>query len=298
MTDIKIKTLLTVAEEKNFTKAAEKLCLTQPAVSHHIKEIENELNTQIFVRRKGDIIPTATGEIALNYARRFLALYDKMKQEIHDFNYKKINIKIGITHTAENNQTTEVIGSLLNNHNGVSITIITDTTANLYQMVENYELDFAIVDQKINNNLNYMPLDTDYLVCVVSNESPLVNKKMITIDELKQENLILRLPSSSTRILFDASLESINESINNFNVILEVDNIATIKELIKKNMGVSILAKSACISDVRKNKLSILPIENLSMQRKIYFIYPDHFNYFDIIKELSNIYKEKNIDLD
>lgn len=297
MIDVKIKTLLAVAEERNFTRAAEKLNLTQPAVSHQIKELEDELNTQIFVRRKGDVVPTATGEIILNYAKRIVAMYDKIYETIHDKNNLKINVKVGITHTAESNRTTEVIGTFLNRHKGVSITITTDTTSNLYQMVENYELDFAIVDQKKNNDLHYLPLDTDYLVCVVSNESPLVNKNIITIEELKHENLILRLPSSSTRILFDASLESINESIKNFNVILEVDNIATIKELVRKNMGVSILAKSTCIHEVRKNKLSILPIENLSMERKNYFIYNNDFNHPELIKELSKIYYEKNAEI-
>lgn len=293
MIDLKIKTLLTVAEEKNFTKAAEKLNLTQPAVSHQIKELEVELNTQIFVRRKKDILPTATGEIVLNYAKKILAMYDRMYAEIHDSNYNKINVKVGITHTAESNRTTEVIGTFVNRHKGVSFTITTDTTNNLFQKVENYELDFAIVDQKKNNNLLYLPLDTAYLVCVVNNESPLVKKQMITIEDLKHENLILRLPSSSTRILFDASLESINESIKNFNVILEVDNIATIKELVRKNMGVSILAKSTCMNEVQKNKLTILPIENLSMERRNYFIYNDDFNYVHLIKEINKIYHEK-----
>ncbi len=296
MIDYRINTILAVDEEKNFTKAAEKLCLTQPAVSHHIKELEEELNTQLFIRKKGDVVSTQAGEIVINYARKFQAMYDKMKQEINISN-NKINLKIGITHTSESNKTTEVIGTFLNNHKGISMTILSDSTNNLYQMIENYELDFAIVDQKLDNNLNYLPLDTDFLVCVINNTSPLVNKKMIKIEELKKENLILRLPSSSTRMLFDASLESINESINNFNVIMELDNIATIKELIRKNMGVSILAKSACMYEVKKNKLSILPIENLSMNRIIYFVYTDNFKYLDLLNELKKLYESMNLDL-
>lgn len=297
MIDIKMKTLLTVAEEKNFTRTAEKLHLTQPAISHHIRELEDELHTQILIRKKGEIIPTATGEIVISYARRIQAIYEKMDQEIHNFQNRNIKIKIGITHTAESNLTTEVISSFLQNHPGISMTIITGTAGNLYQMIENYELDFAFVDQKTKNNLNYLPLDTDYLVCVVNNESPLVQKKKITIEELRQESLILRLPSSSTRILFDATLESINESIDRFKVILEVDNIATIKELIRKKMGVSILAKSACMEEIRKNQLAVLPIENLRMERKYYFIYTDDCNYLDIVRELSRIYHKMNQDL-
>lgn len=68
-------------------------------------------------------------------------------------------------------------------------------------------------------------------------------------------------------MLFEATLESRNESIDDFNVILEVDNVTTIKDLVQKDFGVSILAKSVCIKEMRKKKLTIVPIENLSMAR-------------------------------
>lgn len=291
MIDLKIKTLLTVAEEKNFTKAANKLNLTQPAVSHQIKELEDELQEQLFIRKKGDIIPTPIGDIVLNYARKFVAMHNKMLDDIK--HNHKINIKLGITHTAESNKITEIIGSYLINNSGLSVTIITDTTNNLYKMVENYELDLAIVDNKKNVKLNYLPLDTDYLVCVVNNNSPLAKKKIVTLKELKKENLILRLDSSYTRKLFESTLESINESINSFKIILELDNIETIKDLVRKDMGVSILAKNTCIDEVNRKKLTILPIENLSMVRKNYIIYTDYFNYIDNVKELINHYNKE-----
>ena len=291
MIDLKIKTLLTVAEEKNFTKAANKLNLTQPAVSHQIKELEDELQEQLFIRKKGDIIPTPIGDIVLNYARKFVAMHNKMLDDIK--HNHKINIKLGITHTAESNKITEIIGSYLINNPGLSVTIITDTTNNLYKMVENYELDLAIVDNKKNVKLNYLPLDTDYLVCVVNNNSPLAKKKIVTLKELKKENLILRLDSSYTRKLFESTLESINESINSFKIILELDNIETIKDLVRKDMGVSILAKNTCIDEVNRKKLTILPIENLSMVRKNYIIYTDYFNYIDNVNELINHYNKE-----
>lgn len=291
MIDLKIKTLLTVAEEKNFTKAANKLNLTQPAVSHQIKELEDELQEQLFIRKKGDIIPTPIGDIVLNYARKFVAMHNKMLDDIK--HNHKINIKLGITHTAESNKITEIIGSYLINNPGLSVTVITDTTNNLYKMVENYELDLAIVDNKKNVKLNYLPLDTDYLVCVVNNNSPLAKKKIVTLKELKKENLILRLDSSYTRKLFESTLESINESINSFKIILELDNIETIKDLVRKDMGVSILAKNTCIDEVNRKKLTILPIENLSIVRKNYIIYTDYFNYIDNVKELINHYNKE-----
>ena len=84
MLDVKLETLLTVAEVKNFTKSAEKLSLTQPAVSHHIGQLEEELNAKLFVRGKGEFKPTAEGEIVIRYAKRLKALYSKMLTELSD----------------------------------------------------------------------------------------------------------------------------------------------------------------------------------------------------------------------
>lgn len=128
---------------------------------------------------------------------------------------------------------------------------------------------------------------------MVNNNSPLAKKKIVTLKELKKENLILRLDSSYTRKLFESTLESINESINSFKIILELDNIETIKDLVREDMGVSILAKNTCIDEVNRKKLTILPIENLSMVRKNYIIYTDYFNYIDNVKELINHYNKE-----
>ena len=97
-------------------------------------------------------------------------------------------------------------------------------------MLENYEIDLAIVEGKASDHaLNSLVLDTDFLVCVMSSDNPLSKNAMITLDQLKRERMILRLPTSATRILFDSTLRSLNDSPENYNIAIEVDNIATIK---------------------------------------------------------------------
>ena len=94
---------------------------------------------------------------------------------------------------------------------------------------------------------------------------------------------------------FEAQLENIGESINDFDIMLEVDNIATIKDLIRKNLGVSILAKSACMDELMKGKLTILPIENLSMVRETNIVYHKDFDHNEILGSLMKIYREVKI---
>lgn len=294
MLDIRFKTLLSVIEEKNFSKAAEKLSLTQPAVSHHINQLEAEYGVKIISRGKREISLTPEGELIANYAKRMAALESKLLYELKNIDTAAKKIRIGVTHTAESNMFTEIVGYYSLNNPNISIIIITDTTSNLYKMVENYELDLAYVDGMIeDSSLKFFPVDKDDLVCVLSINNPLVSKKSATLEELKKERLILRLQTSTTRKIFEASLEYNNDSIKNYNVVLEVDNIATIKDLIRKDFGISVLAKSACMDEVNKNKLAILPIEKLQMIRQNYIIYNVYFNHVEIIKDIISIYNNK-----
>lgn len=291
--DVKLETLLTVYKKKNFTRAAEELSLTQPAVSHHINLLEQELGVKIFHRSKNDLKLTREGEIIIKYAKRIKVLYEKMQQEIEDERKQMTKIRVGVTHTAESNLITEVLAKYGNMNSGISITIITDTINNLYDMLSNYEVDLAIVEGRLNEpGINALLLDTDYLVCVVSNNNPLAKKSMVTLNDIKKEKLILRLPSSGTRNLFVSHLESINMSISDFSVVLEVNNIATIKDLIRKDLGISILAKSACMDELRKGKITVLPIENLSMIRETNILYHHDFEHIEVLQAITKIYSD------
>lgn len=293
MLDDKLYTLLTVAREKNFTRAATKLSLTQPAVSHHIRQLETELGIRIFLRGNGELRLTDEGEIAVRYASRLQSVYQKMLSELSDSEHHMTRLRVGITHTAESNLITETLAKFGSQNRNVTITIITDTIKNLYNMLETYQLDLAVMEGKPRNpSLNYLMLDTDYLACVLPVNHPLAARSMVSLEELKNEQMILRLPSSGTRKLFEASLMSINESIDSFNITLEVDNIATIKDLIRKELGISILPKSACMDELKKGKIAVLPIENLSMLRETNIVYNRDFSHVEILTDLIRLYHD------
>ena len=161
-------------------------------------------------------------------------------------------------------------------------------------MLDRFELDLAIVESTESRpDLSSVMLDTDYLVCVMSSNHPLARKSVITLKELKKEALILRLPSSDTRMMFESSLISRGESIDNFEVAIEVDNIATIKDLVRKNLGVSILPRSACQKEIKKGKLCAAPVENLSMIRETRIIYQNDFSQTEILRSITSAYKKE-----
>lgn len=291
--DDRFETLIAVCETKNFTKAGALLGLTQPAVSNHIKKLEQELGAPLFLRKKGELLLSTEGEITLLYARRMKALCDKLQEKVKNAKTNLKKIRIGITHTQESGFMAEALSKMAVANDNTNITLITDNIKNLYDMLENFEIDVAIIEQKPTNpNFNFMVIDTDMLLCMTSPRNSLAKKSAITLNELKKQHLILRLPSSYTREKFEQALSSIGESIEDFDVTIEVDSIATIRNLVKKDIGVSILSKSACYKEINKGSLVALPIENLSMIRETAIVYHKTFDHLDIIEKISKGYNE------
>lgn len=293
MVDIKVYSLLKVYECGSFVAAAKQLSITQPAVSQHIKALEEELNIRIFERSNGKLVVTQQGEEVINCARKMVGLYNNLSQNLSDSKNMLTRLTVGVTHTVESSPIAEALAKYCAETQNANIKIITNIISNLYSMLKTYELDLAIVEGRISDpQIRYLPLDTDYLVLAVSPTHPFAKKNMVTLNELKKEQLILRLPDSGTRNLFVAHLESNNMSINDFNVLLEVDNMATIKDLIRRDFGVSILAKSVCLDEIKKGKIITLPIENMSMMREINIAYHADFTQFDILNQIVKIYNE------
>ena len=293
MVDSRLYSLLKVAEFGNYTRAAEQLSLTQPAVSQHIRSLEEEFKIKIFERVSNKLHITHEGETVLKYAKRILALVSNLRRELNNEKLQLCSLTIGITHTAESNAIAEALAKYANSRGGISLKIITDVAANLYDKLKNYEIDLAVVEGSTNDpDLVYLMLDSDCLVLAVAPEHPLTRKNVVTINDLKKERLILRLPDSGTRNLFVSSLESQNMSISDFNVMMEINNIATIKDLIRRNLGVSVLARSTCLDELKKKKIAALPIEHFSMAREINIVYLRDFEHKSILKDIVRSYSE------
>ncbi len=289
--DQKLISFMKIVDTNSFTKAADALALTQPAVSQHIRNLENELGVKLFIRSHNQLRLTANGEIVDKYARRLLAISNNLMQSLKDEKENVSSLTVGITHSVESSQIVEALAEYSNQSKGLTIKVVTDTVENLHKMIRNYELDFLIINGKLKDSkLNYMTMDTDCLVLAVSPTHRLAAQNSVTLDELKKEKLILRLPTSNTISLFDQALNQNNLSVGDFDVVLEMDNIATIKDLIRQNFGVSVLSKSACMDEIRKGKLIGLPIENLSLIRDINIIYPKDYENLQTIQDIVELY--------
>ena len=291
--DAKLLTLIELSKVNSFTKAAKELNLTQPAVSQHVKQLEEEFDAKLFIRSNNNLFLTKEGEIVLKYALRIQSLYNDMTRKLKDYKKCANNLTVGITHTSESNIAPEIMAKYSERNSGSHIRIISDSIKNLYEKLSLYQIDLAIIEGKITNKkFSSILLGTDSLVAVVSLDNPLANKKVVTINDLKKENLILRNLESGTSTLFVNELARMDEDINNFHLSLEMDNVASIKMLVRKNLGISILPKSACSREIKENKLVGLPIENLDLIRETNLVFIDNNIDRNILEDIVSIYRE------
>ncbi len=291
--DVRLHSLLKAVETGSYTKAAKELSLTQPAVSQHIHSLEAELGVKIFEYTNNRLFITREGETVVKYATRILSLENNLRRRLADDKMQITVLSIGITHTSESNSIIGMLARYGEYRKNVKLKIISDTNENLCRMLKNYEIDMAVSEGTINDRaLRSLPLASDSLVAVVPPGHPLAKRKSVTLEDLKNERLILRLSGSSTRSLFTAALSAKNLSLGDFDVVLEIDNVSAIKALVRQEMGVTILARSTCLADAAKKKLVLLPIEDCDMVREINIVHLKDFEHGDLADDILRFSRE------
>lgn len=294
MLDNKLRTLLTLLSVGSYTKTADALHLTQPAVSHQIKQLEQEYGIQIFRKGKKGLNPTPEGEILIKYARRVQALDQGVRQELEDSRRHLRRLSVGITTTLGEYLVSQIFVDYCNEHPEVSIYIYSDSLNHLHTMLSLYQLDLIIVEGAIQSEsyVNVL-LDTDFLCLAVSPQHPFATRTAVTLQELKRERFILRTQSAGTRTLFEEALLRQGENIRDFNIVIETDNITTIKELVSAGLGVTVMAHSACRQEERAGKLSLVPVENMNMPREINIVHRKDFEHAEILRDILAIYARR-----
>lgn len=294
MIDHRYQTFLAVSETLSFTAAAQKLGLTQPAVSTHIRSLEEELGVTLINRDKRALNLTYQGEILVKYAKRMQSIEDNLQRKIADSKKGVKSLVIGITHTSESTIAPEILAYYSRQGRGTYIRIVSDSINNLYDMLSSFQIDLAIIEGNITNRkVSSILLDTDSIMAIVSKENRLSAKRVLTIDDLKKERVILRNVDSGTTTLFANSLNKLDMGLEDINAFLELDNVASIKDLVRKNMGISVLPRSACLDEMKAGTLVAIPIENMSMIRQISLVYIPGNVQKEILDNIVGIYREK-----
>ncbi|MBO7401746.1 MAG: LysR family transcriptional regulator [Lachnospiraceae bacterium] len=293
MVDNKLISLLKIVEYGSYTKAARQLSLTQPAISQHVRQLENSFGVKIFERAGGKMRLTRQGEYLVAYAKRITVLTERLKELIENEENSASSYNVGITNSSEGHAIVEALAAYANGNPGLNLKLVTAAPERLFNMLREYEVDFAVVDSNVGPEFDSTRLDTDKLVLCVSPTHPLIKAKQVSLAQLKKEKLILRNANGSTSGLFTAALGKLGLNLSDFNVVMEIESIATVKDLIRHEYGVAVLALSACAKEVNKGELVALNIERLSSPHEINIVYPSDFKHEDLINGIINTYNSR-----
>lgn len=270
MLDTKIYTFLKVAELKNFTKAAEELGLTQPAVSQHIAKLEDYYQQKLIQTQNKKVILTDAGLLMYNYAKQQV---NNEHQLIQQFQNIKTKLHIGATLSIADYYLPQIMSEYLK-QNAIELEITVNNTASLLKQMIDGKLDAAFIEGMFDHHqFDCMKYYTEDFYPVVSMNHPLVHQT-VSIEDLFNYPLILREKGSGTRHILDTYLFQQNYSSENFQYVYEFGSFVMIKELLMKSNAISFMYSRVAKKEVDEGKLAFLDIQDYDLKHSFYFVYP------------------------
>ncbi len=294
MVDKKLVSLLHIVEYGSFTEAARQLSLTQPAISQHIKQLENMYGIRVFSHRMGGTITlTKEGEMLVGYARRMMTISDRMAELLRGSNAQEGLYVVGAAESIENYSIVNALTAYSEAHPDFSFKYVVDDNTSLLRKLDAYKADFIFTDKSPKGNgYKITEVGKDSVVLAVSQKNRLAKKKKATLDEIKKEKLILMLPGAVSRDVFEETLTAQKEKLKAFNVTTEIDRVSAITGMVKKNLGVAVLSSSDIREELKSGEIVALKIDGLKHDRKISLVYRDDFDSPEIAEDIAYIYKQ------
>lgn len=264
------KTFVTLAELKNFTKTSEALHISQPSVSLHIKNLEKEFQTELFIRSPKRVQITPTGIILYSRAKQIVSLYEQTKEEILEHHHSlQGELKIGASFTIGEYILPSFLSKLQRDFPKLELTVIIGNTEEIIQHVHQFHVDIGLIEGQANDKeLSVHSFMRDELFIVASPTYQRF-KDNITLHELQNHTWITREKGSGTREYIDHIIRS-----NGLNVksLLTISSNQGIKESVIKGMGISLLSRSVIEREVKYGDLSIIRLQNQSFHRTFSYV--------------------------
>ncbi|KON87732.1 LysR family transcriptional regulator [Sporosarcina globispora] len=266
-----LKTFVTLAEVKNFTKTAELLLMSQPSVSLHIKNLEKEFQTKLFHRSPKYLKITPSGEILYDRAKQMITIYEQTRQEIlEQQNTIKGDLKIAASFTIGEYILPPLLLDLQNQYPELNLHVTIANTEEVVQSTRSHHVDIGLIEGQTNEKeLAVTPFLQDELYIVSSNQHPLVQKGEVTIADLQNQAWIMRENGSGTREYFNHVVRSNGLKVKS---LLTISSNQGIKETLISGMGISILSGSVVKRDVKQNNLSIIKVKNQEFKRTLSYV--------------------------
>lgn len=274
MFDFRLKVFNTVAKRLNFTKAANELNITQPAVSKHIKEIEQQLNTKLFDRNSSKIKLTTSGIALLKYSEKIFTIYRELEFEISQLNQKHEGVfRIGASTTIAQYVLPALLADFHQQFKDIKVQLSIHNTEVIEQLLIEQKIDLGMIEGlSKNKSFQYRPFIKDEIVLVASAHHPLVHKNSISIAELTHTPLLLREPGSGTLETIAFELKKLGIKLSELKLEMQLANTESIKGYLLHSNCMAFVSIHSILQELKNKTLVVVDVKNLEILRDFYFI--------------------------
>lgn len=261
-----------VADHLSFTRASERLFISQPAVSKAIKNLEEEYKTAFFVRRRNSIELTANGKVFLEYANRILDLYAQLENRLlYEQNQFPGQITFGASTTLASYILPELIADFRRQNPLTTVRIVSGNSEDIMEDILGQKLDFGITEGKnTNRKLQFRKFFKDEIVLVTNAANTAVKSGVADSALLQTLPLVEREIGSGTREMIYQGLK--NHQINSLNVVVTLNSTEAIKNYLYHSDAFALLSINAVAKDLVNNQLKIIDLKDISIERWFYFV--------------------------
>lgn len=262
MADRRLQVFHTVARVMSFTKAAEILHMTQPAVTFQIKQLEDAFNTRLFDRTHNKITLTEAGRVVYDYAEQILESYAKMANDVKDLTGDITGaLVIGASTTIAEYLLPRLLGVFKKQFPDVTLRLQVGNTDAIVSMVENNLLDLGIVEAPVyNKNLEVITCRLDELVVIVPPDHPLAAFDTIKPEQLTQYPFILREEGSGSRAVIDEYMRNAGMNFIDFDIVMELGSPESVKMAVESEVGVAITSRTTLSKEIKLGTLKAIPL--------------------------------------
>ncbi|MDR2239983.1 MAG: LysR family transcriptional regulator [Zoogloeaceae bacterium] len=275
MADRRLQVFHAVAKQLSFTKAAEVLFMTQPAVTFQVKQLEEHFNTRLFDRGHGRISLTPAGETVLEYAERILGLSSELDVRLAEMTGQVGGpLLLGASTSIAEFMLPRILGEFKSKHPNVRPRLIVANSESIETRVVEHTLDIGLIEAPSHQaNLQCEVCCDDELMVICAPGSPLARNRELTPQLLATHPFVSREPGSGTREVTDTYFREAGVPPERLNTVIELGSPEAIKGVVETGIGFAILSRASVAKEKRLGDLLAIPLKP-RLTRTLSMVYP------------------------
>ena len=272
--DFRLKVFFTVANRLSFTKAAKELFITQPAISKHIQELEEQYKIKFFERNGSKISLTNAGELLLKHTKNIFEDYREIDFDMSALiNRQRGLLRLGASTTISQYIIPPLLARFHQKLQEIKVNLLNGNTEQIEKALLNKEIEIGIVEgQSKNQSIKYTEFLKDELVLVCNSKNPLISKEQVNQEDLKSMRFVMREQGSGTLEVIEYALKPFEINLSQLTIEMQLGSTESIKSYLMNSDCVAFISIHAIEKELKNNELVILDIDNLVIERFFYII--------------------------